>query len=253
MTMSNRLARTACAAWGRSAATLFALVALFSATSARADESELILPDLASVTFLGMTGRALLMVGILVCFAGPRVRARHVQQAEEPARAQGDARRVRAHLRDVQDVPHHAGQVHPRPGALHRGDPRRLLRRPAAHGALQGRGDPPREPRRDRRELRRRLVRHPHQHVRELAHGLREPQGQALPDLRHSARGRHVDRHDAHLDRAAPHARHPALRPGRLSPAPASSASRSASPSAPRRCASRAASSRRSPTSDRTS
>ena len=52
-------------------------------------------------------------------------------------------------------------------------------------------------------ELRRGLVRHPDQHVRELAHGLREPPGQALPHLRHPARGRHVDRHDAHLDRAA--------------------------------------------------
>ena len=70
MTVSNRLTRTARAAWGRSAATLFALLALFPATSARADESELILPDLDSVTFLGLTGRSLLMTGILVCFAG---------------------------------------------------------------------------------------------------------------------------------------------------------------------------------------
>jgi len=49
---------------------LLALVALFGATTARADESELILPDLASVMFLGMTGRALLMIGLVVCALG---------------------------------------------------------------------------------------------------------------------------------------------------------------------------------------
>ena len=31
---------------------------------------ELILPDLSSVTFLGMTGRALLMLGLIVCALG---------------------------------------------------------------------------------------------------------------------------------------------------------------------------------------
>ena len=76
---------------------------------------------------------------------------------------------------------------------------------------------------------------------------------QALPDLRDPAPGRHVDRHDAHQRRAAPHALHPALRARTSSPAPASSASRSASRSAPRRSASPAASSRRSPTSAPTS
>ena len=58
------------ATWLRLAPAASLLLALFSATSARADESELILPDLASVTFLGLTGRSLLMAGILVCFAG---------------------------------------------------------------------------------------------------------------------------------------------------------------------------------------
>ena len=43
---------------------------LLAAGGARADESELVLPDLASVTFLGMNGRTLLMSGILVCLAG---------------------------------------------------------------------------------------------------------------------------------------------------------------------------------------
>ena len=48
---------------------LAALPLLFAAT-ARADESDLVLPDLASVQFLGMSGRTLLMLGILVCMFG---------------------------------------------------------------------------------------------------------------------------------------------------------------------------------------
>ncbi len=70
MTTSTHPVRTARAAWGRSAAFLVALGALVGARVARADESELVLPDLASVTFLGMSGRTLLMSGILVCLAG---------------------------------------------------------------------------------------------------------------------------------------------------------------------------------------
>ncbi|HEY3349144.1 MAG TPA: sodium-translocating pyrophosphatase [Thermoanaerobaculia bacterium] len=70
MSTSTRLARTARAARGRATAFLLALAALLADGVARADESELILPDLGSVTFLGMNGRTLLMLGILVCLAG---------------------------------------------------------------------------------------------------------------------------------------------------------------------------------------
>ncbi|MBK9063154.1 MAG: sodium-translocating pyrophosphatase [Acidobacteria bacterium] len=70
MTTSTRLVRTARAAWGRAAAFLLALGVLLADGVARADESELLLPDLGSVTFLGMNGRTLLMGGILVCLAG---------------------------------------------------------------------------------------------------------------------------------------------------------------------------------------
>jgi K(+)-stimulated pyrophosphate-energized sodium pump len=48
----------------------FALCALLLAPAARADEAKLILPDLDSVRFLGMTGRGLLMLGIVVCALG---------------------------------------------------------------------------------------------------------------------------------------------------------------------------------------
>src|SRR4051812_18851943 len=47
---------------------LLALLAL--APAARADEAKLVLPDLASVQFLGMNGRALLMAGLVVCALG---------------------------------------------------------------------------------------------------------------------------------------------------------------------------------------
>jgi len=70
MTSPILMVRTARAATGRAAAYLLALAALLGAGVARADESELVLPDLASVTFLGMSGRTLLMGGILVCLAG---------------------------------------------------------------------------------------------------------------------------------------------------------------------------------------
>ena len=74
-------------------------------------------------------------------------------------------------------------------------------------------------------------------------------EGQGVRGLRHSAARRHERRHDADLRRAAVHARDPAVHSRRPTPASASSASRSANRSAPRRCASPAASSPRSPTS----
>ncbi|MDM7914486.1 MAG: sodium-translocating pyrophosphatase [Candidatus Eisenbacteria bacterium] len=46
------------------------LLSLLLASSARAGEADLILPDLASVSFLGMSGRGLLMGGIVVCILG---------------------------------------------------------------------------------------------------------------------------------------------------------------------------------------
>ena len=63
------------------------------------------------------------------------------------------------------------------------------------------------QPRRHRRLLRRRLVRHPRQHLRQLPHRVRQPAGQAVPDLRHPAQGRHEHRHAAHQRRAADDAR----------------------------------------------
>ncbi|TMA29267.1 MAG: sodium-translocating pyrophosphatase [Deltaproteobacteria bacterium] len=47
-----------------------ALFALLLAPAARADEAKLILPDLDSVHFLGMTGRQLLYAGLVICALG---------------------------------------------------------------------------------------------------------------------------------------------------------------------------------------
>jgi K(+)-stimulated pyrophosphate-energized sodium pump len=49
---------------------ILAVFALLLAPAARADEAKLILPDLDSVRFLGMTGRHLLLIGIVVCALG---------------------------------------------------------------------------------------------------------------------------------------------------------------------------------------
>src|SRR2546427_2260837 len=52
------------------AASLAAALALLVPAVARADESSLILPDLGSVKFLGMSGRSLLLLGLIVCALG---------------------------------------------------------------------------------------------------------------------------------------------------------------------------------------
>ncbi|HYV66944.1 MAG TPA: sodium/proton-translocating pyrophosphatase, partial [Myxococcales bacterium] len=49
---------------------LAAAAALLFPAAARADEAQLVLPDLGSVQFLGMSGRSLLLVGLLVCALG---------------------------------------------------------------------------------------------------------------------------------------------------------------------------------------
>ena len=96
-------------------------------------------------------------------------------------------------------------------------DHRFLLRRPAAtwptfqvadHSGVQRGGN--------RRQLRRGVVRHSREHVRQLAHGVRQPARQALPVLRDSAQGRHEHRHDADQRGAVHHAVHPAVHSGRL-------------------------------------
>jgi hypothetical protein len=145
-----------------------------------------------------------------------RLRPHDFRAAAAPSGASLDARDLRADLRDLQDLPDHAGQVHPAARAVHRRRHRPLLRRAAAVHGDQGRGHPVLQPDRHRRQLRCRLVRHPHQYVRQLTDRVCQSRGQALSALRHPAQGRDEHRHAAHLGRAVPDALHPAVRARRL-------------------------------------
>ena len=99
-----------------------------------------------------------------------------------------------------------------------------------------------------RRQRLGRRVWHPGQHLRELAHGLRRPAGEAVPLLLHPAPRRNEHRDAAHLRRADHHAGDPALHPGELR-GPCFIGFAIGESLGRRRSGSRAASSRRSPTS----
>ena len=166
----------------------------------------------------GSTATRLLLFGLGGLRARPGLRPGDLRAAEEPAGARVDARDLRADLRDLQDLPDHAGQVHPASSSS--SSARSWSSTSACCGtcrALQGRDDHPVFSLIGiARQLRRRLVRHPRQHVRQLAHRVRGARGQAVPLLRDPAQGRHEHRHAAHLRRAAADAVHPALHPARL-------------------------------------
>ena len=144
------------------------------------------------------------------------LRAGHPEPAEEPAGAPLDAGDLGADLRDLQDLPADAGQVHRHPRDLHRRRHRALLRDPHRARAAARRHHPALQRRRHPGQLQRGVVRHPREHLRQLPHRVRQPRGQAVPGVRDSAQGGHEHRHAAHQRRAADHALHPALHPGRL-------------------------------------
>ena len=148
--------------------------------------------------------------------AGARVRHDDLHAPQEHAGPPLDARDLGADLRDLQDLPDHAGQVHPPARGLHRRDHAVLLRRAAAFQPDEGGHHPAVQPDRHRGQLRRGVVRHPREHLRELAHGVRRAPRQALSDLRDPAEGGHEHRHAAHQRRAVHDAVHPALHPRRL-------------------------------------
>ena len=157
-----------------------------------------------------------------------RIRARDLHAAQEHGGPSLDARSVGADLRDLQDVSADSGQVPADPLGVHRRRGGGVLRQ-------AGHDHRPRDPRRgawvpdrprrdhpalqsDRNggKLRGRLVRYPGQHLRQLACGVREPQGQAVSLLPDSAQGGHEYRHAADQRGAGDHALHPAVRSRRL-------------------------------------
>ncbi|RPI74560.1 MAG: sodium-translocating pyrophosphatase [Desulfobacteraceae bacterium] len=56
--------------WGRIVMWLAAIGTVLTSVPAFASEAELVLPDISSITFLGMTGHTLLSWGLLICFLG---------------------------------------------------------------------------------------------------------------------------------------------------------------------------------------
>ena len=216
----------------------------------RGGEANLILPDLRQVTFLGgIDGHTLLLVGLVVCGARAALRSGDLHQLKNLP--------VHPSMREISELIYETCKTY----LIQQG--KFLLILELFIGTIiafyfgvlqhfdapQGRDHPGLQPGRHRGQLRRRVVRHPRQHVRQLAHGVRGARGQAVPLLRDSAQGRHEHRHAAHQRRAADHALHPAVHSGRLRGPVLHRLRHRRVAGRRRRCASRAASSRRSPTS----
>ena len=153
-------------------------------------EANLILPDLDQAVFFGgIGGRALLMTGLLVCALGLVFGLgmyKHLRNLP-----------VHASMLEISELIyetcktylHHAGQVPDDPGDLHR---RRSSSSISASLRQLRRVQGPRSFccsawSASRGSYRRGVVRHPREHVRELADGVRQPARQAVPVLRHSA------------------------------------------------------------------
>ncbi len=179
-------------------------------------EASLVLPDLDSVHMLGMTGKSLLMSGLLVTALGIVFGVVTLRQIRDlPAHKS---------MKEISDIIWETCKTYLIRRAssscswsVHRRHHRGLLRLSAAlRGACEVAGHPALQRGRHRRQLRGGLVRHPRQHLRQLAHRLRQPGRQALPGLRHPAEGGHEHRHAADQRRADPDAGHPAVHPRRL-------------------------------------
>ena len=83
-----------------------------AATPEVGGEANLKLPDLSQVNFLGMDGHSLLIVGIIFCFFGLMFGlAIYVQLKNLPVH-RSMLRDLRTDLRDLQNLPGHAGQIH---------------------------------------------------------------------------------------------------------------------------------------------
>ena len=95
-------------------------------------EDSLRVPDLIDTQqFFGMPASHLLLSGLVVSALGIAFGLVIFFQLKNAPGPQVDARGLGAHLRDVQDLPLHPGQVPRPPLGVHRRRHRRLLRRPA--------------------------------------------------------------------------------------------------------------------------
>ena len=148
-------------------------------------EANLVLPDLGQATFFGgVNGRSLLMFGLLISALGlvfgfvSYTRLRNLP--------------VHKSMLEISELIYETCKTY----LLTQG--KFLLILEIFIGAIivlyfgvlqhfepmQGHHHPAVQPDRHRRQLRRRVVRHPRQYVREFAHGVRQPARQAVPLLR---------------------------------------------------------------------
>ncbi len=143
------------------------------ARPAAASEADLVLPDLGSVAFFGVAGSTLLLFGLGVCVLGMVFGlVMYTQLKNLP---------VHRSMREISELIYETcktylitqGKFILLLWAFIARDHRLLLRLPAALPVRPRRHHPVLLAGRHRRQLRRRLVRHPHQHLRQLAHGLR--------------------------------------------------------------------------------
>ena len=187
-------------------------VAFAQPGSEAAGEASLRLPDLSSVSFLGMDGHKILLVGILFCFFGLLFgMAIYMQLKNLP---------VHRSMREISELIYETCKTY----LVTQGKFILLLWAFIAvvillyfgvllhFEAFAGHRHSAVQRSRHRRQLRCGLVRHSREHLRQLAHCLRRAARQAVSDLCHSAEGRHEHRHDADLGRAADHALHPVVR-----------------------------------------
>ena len=193
LSLWSRLWSRGCRAASRGAAFASAILLCAAVTQAQpapesvGGEANLKLPDLSSVTFLGIDGHTLLLFGILFCVFGLAFGLTIYTQAEKFARASLHARDFRTDLRNLQNLPDHAGQVPAAAGSFHRRGHRALFRRAAAlrsgtrghyFGVQHGRNCG---------QLWRGVVRHSREHFCEFADGFRRAARQAVSDLSDSA------------------------------------------------------------------
>ena len=127
-----------------SAFTLFMLQAstAFAQPSEAGGEATLQVPDLSTVSFLGMNGHSILLIGLIFCAFGLLFGLMIYMQLKKLAGSPRHARNLRADLRDLQDVRRHPGQVPDDPVGLHRCRHPGLLRMAGAGAGQSGRGDP---------------------------------------------------------------------------------------------------------------
>jgi len=191
-----------------------ALAVLALPLAARADEAKLVLPDLASVQFLGMSGRSLLLAGLVVCALGLAFGIRIFAQLKGLP--------VHRAMLEVSELIYETCKTYLITqgkfililegfigvimvvyfGWLRHFEAEKVIR----HRGLQ--------PARDRRQLRRGLVRDPGEHLRQLPDRLRGAPGKPFLTYAIPLKGGHVHRHDADQHRAPDDALHPALRAG---------------------------------------